>query len=96
MKIVAVCGMGIGTSVLLKMNAEKVLAQLGIEATVTAADMSTARQLGFDANIGSDHPRAGCITTGPAGRDHFDRPLFRPRRTKPQTQRRPALALASP
>ena len=32
MKIVAVCGMGIGTSVLLKMNAEKVLAQLGIEA----------------------------------------------------------------
>jgi PTS system ascorbate-specific IIB component len=51
MKIVAVCGMGIGTSVLLKMNAEKVLAQLGIEATVTAADMSTARELGFEANI---------------------------------------------
>ncbi len=51
MKIVAVCGMGIGTSVLLKMNAEKVLAQLGIEATVTAADMSTASQLGFEANI---------------------------------------------
>jgi len=51
MRIVAVCGMGIGTSVLLKMNAEKVLAQLGIEATVEAADMTTARALGFEANI---------------------------------------------
>jgi PTS system ascorbate-specific IIB component len=36
MKIIAVCGMGIGTSVLLKMNAEKVLRQLGIDATVDA------------------------------------------------------------
>ena len=51
MKIIAVCGMGIGTSVLLKMNAEKVLAQLGIDATVEAADMTTARALGFEANI---------------------------------------------
>ncbi|NDC19385.1 MAG: PTS ascorbate transporter subunit IIB, partial [Microbacteriaceae bacterium] len=30
MKIIAVCGMGIGTSVLLKMNAEKVLDILGV------------------------------------------------------------------
>ena len=44
MKIIAVCGMGIGTSVLLKMNAEKVLNQLGIEATVQATDMKTARE----------------------------------------------------
>jgi PTS system ascorbate-specific IIB component len=43
--------MGIGTSVLLKMNAEKVLAQLGVDATVEAADMTTARALGFEANI---------------------------------------------
>lgn len=40
MKIVAVCGMGIGTSVLLKLNAEKVLKMLDIEATVDAADLS--------------------------------------------------------
>jgi PTS system ascorbate-specific IIB component len=44
MKIVCVCGMGIGTSVLLKMNVEKVLAQLELEATVEAADMKTARE----------------------------------------------------
>lgn len=44
MKIIAVCGMGIGTSVLLKMNAEKVLTQLGIDATVEATDIKTARE----------------------------------------------------
>ena len=43
MKIIAVCGMGIGTSVLLKMNAEKVLSQLGIAATVEATDVEMAR-----------------------------------------------------
>jgi ascorbate PTS system EIIB component len=43
MKIVAVCGAGIGTSVLLKMNAEKVLRTLGLSATVEAADIETAR-----------------------------------------------------
>ena len=51
MKIVAVCGMGIGTSVLLKMNIEKALVQLGLEATVEAVDMTTARSAGFEANI---------------------------------------------
>jgi ascorbate PTS system EIIB component len=44
MKIIAVCGAGIGTSVLLKMNAEKVLRTLGIEAIVDAADIETARE----------------------------------------------------
>jgi len=45
MKIVAVCGMGIGTSVLLKMNIEKVLRELGKDGDVDveAADIGTAR-----------------------------------------------------
>lgn len=51
MKIIAVCGMGIGTSVLLKINAEKVLKMIGVEATVEAADMATARGAAFDAQI---------------------------------------------
>ena len=42
MKLLAVCGMGIGTSVLLKMNAEKVLSQLDIEADVDATDIKSA------------------------------------------------------
>ena len=51
MKIVAVCGMGIGTSVLLKMNAEKVLASLGIDAEVEAADIGVARGAAQTADI---------------------------------------------
>lgn len=43
MKIIAVCGVGIGTSVILKMNAEKVLRALSLEATVSATDLETAR-----------------------------------------------------
>jgi len=50
-KIIAVCGMGIGTSVLLKINAEKVLKMLDIEAAVDAADISTVRKRSFDAQI---------------------------------------------
>ncbi len=50
-KIVAVCGMGIGTSVLLKMNAEKVLRQLGVDADVEAADIGVARGAARTADV---------------------------------------------
>jgi ascorbate PTS system EIIB component len=40
--IYAVCGAGIGTSVLLKSNADRVLADLGIEATVRAVSIEEA------------------------------------------------------
>jgi PTS system ascorbate-specific IIB component len=50
-KIIAVCGMGIGTSVLLKLNAEKVLKMLDVEATVDAADVASIRKVSFDAQI---------------------------------------------
>ena len=43
MKIVAICGAGIGTSGILKVNAERVLQRLGIEATVVAADLDSLR-----------------------------------------------------
>ncbi len=42
MKIYAVCGAGIGTSVLLKSNADRVLATMGIEAEVQAVSISDA------------------------------------------------------
>ncbi|WP_430591699.1 PTS sugar transporter subunit IIB [Humidisolicoccus flavus] len=51
MKIVAVCGMGIGTSVLLKMNAEKALRALDVDADVEAADIGTARGAARTAKI---------------------------------------------
>ena len=63
MKIIAVCGMGIGTSVLLKMNAEKVLSQLGIDATVEATDMKTARE-SRDAQVILTTPDLAQLLTG--------------------------------
>lgn len=39
-KIVAICGAGIGTSAILKLNAERALAALDIEAEVTASDVA--------------------------------------------------------
>lgn len=43
MIIYAVCGAGIGTSVLLKSNADRVLLDLGIEATVKAVSLEDAK-----------------------------------------------------
>lgn len=44
MKIYAVCGAGIGTSVLLKSNIDRVLVDLGIEAEVQAVSVSQAME----------------------------------------------------
>ena len=41
MKIVAICGAGIGSSGILKVNAERVLGRLGISADVTAVHLAT-------------------------------------------------------
>lgn len=43
-KIYAVCGAGIGTSVLLKSNADRVLQTLGIEADVQAVSVAQAME----------------------------------------------------
>ena len=51
MKIVTVCGMGIGTSVLLKMNTEKALRALDIDGEVEAADIGVARGMARSAQI---------------------------------------------
>lgn len=50
-RIITVCGMGIGTSIILKMNTEKVLRSLGKEAEVEAADISSARGAARTADI---------------------------------------------
>jgi PTS system ascorbate-specific IIB component len=51
MKILAVCGMGIGTSMLLKMQVDKVIKTLGLTADVELADISTARGLAMNADL---------------------------------------------
>ena len=51
MKIIAICGAGIGSSGILKVNAERVLAKLGIEADVTAADIGSLAEVARDAQL---------------------------------------------
>ncbi|WP_439328122.1 PTS sugar transporter subunit IIB [Lonepinella sp. BR2357] len=41
MKIMAVCGSGLGSSFMMEMNIKKVLAKLGIEAEVNHTDLSS-------------------------------------------------------
>ncbi|MGE3193606.1 MAG: PTS sugar transporter subunit IIB [Microbacteriaceae bacterium] len=51
MKIVAICGAGIGTSGILKVNAERVLQRLGIDATVVATDLDSLAAESDDAQV---------------------------------------------
>jgi PTS system ascorbate-specific IIB component len=50
-KIVAICGAGIGSSGILKVNAERVLSRLGIQADVSAAHLATLAADARDAQI---------------------------------------------
>lgn len=43
MKILAVCGFGVGSSMVLKMSIDKVVKELGLKATVENTDLSTAK-----------------------------------------------------
>lgn len=52
MKILTVCGMGLGTGLLLRMNTEAALKKIGVDdAYVEVADISTARGAGTTADI---------------------------------------------
>ena len=51
MRILAVCGMGLGSALLLRMLVEKAVKKLDLDAQVTVADISTARGAGTDADI---------------------------------------------
>jgi PTS system ascorbate-specific IIB component len=50
-KIVAICGAGVGSSAILKVNAERVLGRLGIEADVTAAHLASLATDAADAQV---------------------------------------------
>ncbi|HZJ86611.1 MAG TPA: PTS sugar transporter subunit IIB [Erysipelothrix sp.] len=48
MKILAVCGFGVGSSMVLKMTVEKVCREMGIEADVENTDISSAQGANCD------------------------------------------------
>lgn len=51
LKILAVCGMGLGSGLLLRMQAEKALKQLGVTADVEVADIGMARASAQSADL---------------------------------------------
>ncbi|GAA1093795.1 PTS sugar transporter subunit IIB [Tsukamurella spumae] len=48
MKIVCVCGMGLGSSVIAKINLEQVLTKLGVDAQVETTDLGSVRSTKAD------------------------------------------------
>lgn len=48
MRVLAVCGFGVGSSMALKMQVEKALKELGIEAEVDNTDIATASSMNPD------------------------------------------------
>lgn len=48
MKILAVCGFGVGSSMVLKMTIDKVIKELGLDATAENTDLSTAKATNAD------------------------------------------------
>jgi len=49
MKILAVCGFGVGSSMVLKMSIERVLKEIGVDAEVENTDINSARGMDCDA-----------------------------------------------
>lgn len=53
MKILAVCGCGLGSSFMLSINVKKAMQELGIEGTCTNMDLASAKTETADYYIGS-------------------------------------------
>ncbi|MCL6625333.1 PTS sugar transporter subunit IIB [Alicyclobacillus shizuokensis] len=53
MKILAVCGMGFGSSMVLRMTIESVLKEMGVKATVATSDIGSAKSESADVIVTS-------------------------------------------
>ena len=51
LRVVAICGSGVGTSAILKLNAERALDRLGIDAEVSASDVASLSTTASDAQV---------------------------------------------
>lgn len=54
LQVLTVCGVGMGTSLILRMTAEEVFKQLGLRAHVTATDVSSAHGMAADMLIAQE------------------------------------------
>ncbi|MGN6741889.1 MAG: PTS sugar transporter subunit IIB [Amnibacterium sp.] len=50
-KILTICGAGVGTSEILRVSANRVLARLGVDAEVIATDVEHVQELAEDAQV---------------------------------------------
>lgn len=55
MRVLAVCGMGLGSSLILRINVAAALEQLGIQAEVEVSDVTSAKSLAADLIVTSGH-----------------------------------------
>lgn len=51
LRVLACCGLGIGSSIILKTNALKIFQELGVDFNLEVADMTTAKSIPFDLAI---------------------------------------------
>ena len=86
MKILAVCGMGLGTGLLLRMQAEKALRELGIQADVEVADIGTARALASSADLILTSEELAAAARQGEAEDRDDLELHRPPRDGRQAE----------
>lgn len=59
MKVFTVCGMGLGTGLILRMTAEKAFKELGVKAQVEVADIGIARASATGADLVITSPELG-------------------------------------
>jgi ascorbate PTS system EIIB component len=52
LQVLSVCGVGMGSSLMLRMTAEEVLSELGVAAKVEATDLSSAKSMKPDVILG--------------------------------------------
>lgn len=53
-RAITVCGVGMGSSLMLRMTAEKAFGELGVKARVEATDLSSAKSMAADVILGQD------------------------------------------
>ncbi len=52
LRVITICGVGMGSSLILRMTAEQAFQELGVQAKVEATDVSSARSMQADVIIG--------------------------------------------
>jgi PTS system ascorbate-specific IIB component len=65
LEVITVCGVGMGTSLIMRMTAEEVFKALGIRAHVQAVDTASARGMAADMLIGQEMHTEEFVGRGP-------------------------------